>query len=145
MTTEKTIINNLEEFSIPKKAIYFTPYKSLLISMIFFISILFVKKIMIIGLVFILLITLIAWFLRNKKHVLFFDTYMIIYTYDNKMIYRISYSDIKKIEIKNSEIIADLFRIWLDDDRCIDFDTFKSKKIKKEINHFRKILGESVL
>ncbi len=145
MTTEKTIINNLEEFIIPKKAIYFTPYKSLLISMIFFISILFVKKIMIIGLVFILLITLIAWFLRNKKHVLFFDTYMIIYTYDNKMIYRISYSDIKKIEIKNSEIIADLFRIWLDDDRCIDFDTFKSKKIKKEINHFRKILGESVL
>lgn len=135
---------NFEEYAQPNKVVYFTPYKALVISSIFFVSLLFFKGMAIISLIFILLILLMLRIFHNKKHVLFFDTYMLVIPYDGKSSYRIDYNNITKIEIKKSEISPDIFYICCGNN-CINFETYKSKKIRKEINRYRKILDKSLL
>ena len=81
---------------------------------------------------------------HNKKHILFFDTYMLVIPYNGQKSYRIDYNNITKIEIKKSEITPDIFYIWYGNN-YINFETYKSKKIRKEINCYRKILNKSLL
>lgn len=144
MIIRKENNHNFEEYVQPNKVVYFTPYKSLLISSIFFISLFFFKRTVIVGLIFILFILLMLGIFRNKKHVLFFDTYMHVITYNEEKLYRVDYKNITKIEIKKSELTPDIFYIWYGDN-YINFETYKSKKIRDEINYYRKILNTSLL
>lgn len=126
-------INELKKCGKGKKYVGYTPYLAIVVSVLFFLFLSCLKQTRYIGILFLVIIFFIVYLSKNKQHLIFFEKFFVVFLDDSSFVYKIDYDDIESYKVKKNNIGADLFCLNFVDGGYIEFETFKSYLIAREL------------
>ncbi len=126
-------IDELKKCGKGKKYVGYTPYLAIAVSFLFFLFLSYLKQTRFIGIFLLVIITFILFFSKNKQHLIFFEKFFVVFLDNSSFIYKIDYADIETYRVKKNNIGADLFCLNFHDGSYMEFETFKSYLIAREL------------